>query len=291
MPPPSLLSVIVPCKNAQATLGVQLEALAAQVYDGAWEVLVADNGSGDGSRELARSFAGRLPDLRVIDASSRSGAAHARNAGAAAGRGEGLLFVDADDEVAAGWVAALAEALGDQPFVASRFELKKLNPPAMGARLEHPQERGLNPYTYPPFLPHAGGSGLAVRRSTFETAGGFDESYPQLEDTDLCWRLQLAGVPLGFAGAAVVHVRLRPDLRGNFRQMIAYGENNVRIYAAYRSRGMPRLGPLPGLARWAKLALTAPRLATAAGRAEWMAQLGWRLGRLRGCLRHRTLAL
>ena len=288
---PPLLSVIVPCRDAESTLVAQLAALAAQAYSGSWEAVVSDNGSRDGSRAVAEGFDGRLPGLRVIDAGGRAGAAHARNAGAAAARGQGLLFVDADDEVAPGWLAALAKGLEAAPFLASRFELRKLNPAWMGARLEHPQERGLNAYTYPPYLPHAGGSGLAVRREVFEAAGGFDESYLQLEDTDFCWRLQLRGVPLGFAGDAVVHVRLRSDLGGNFRQQIAYGENNVRIYADYRGRGMPRLGPLPGLSRWLKLALSSPRLVSARGRAEWTAQLGWRLGRLRGCVRHRVLAL
>ena len=124
-----------------------------------------------------------------------------------------------------------------------------------------------------------------------ERLGGFDESYAQLEDTDLCWRAQLAGAELGYAPGAVVHVRLRPDLGGNFRQMVAYGENNVRIYRAYRGRGMPRLGPLPGIGRWLKLLVTSPKLVTARGRSEWMSQLGWRWGRVRGCMREGVWAL
>ncbi len=291
MSAPPKLSVVIPCRDAERTLGAQLAALAAQRYAGEWEVLVADNGSRDASRTLVESYVGRLPGLRVIDAGERPGAARARNAGARAATGAAFLFVDADDEVAAGWVAALGEALEARRLVASRFELRKLNPGWMGDRLTHPQESGLNPYTYPPFLPHAGGSGLAVERRLFEELGGFDESYAQLEDTDFCWRAQLAGVELGFAAGAVVHVRLRPDLSGNFRQMVAYGENNVRIYRAYRGRGMPRLGPLPGLGRWAKLLFSLPRLATRRGCAEWTAQLGWRLGRLRGCARYRVGAL
>jgi GT2 family glycosyltransferase len=291
MTAPRKLSVIVPCRDAEGTLGAQLEALAGQRYLGEWEVLVADNGSRDGSRALAATFADRLPGLRVVRADERPGAAHARNAGARAASGDGLLFVDADDEVAPGWVAALGDSLAQRPLVASRFEMRRLNPAWMGDRLRHPQETGLNPYTYPPFLPHAGGSGLAVERRLFEALGGFDESYAQLEDTDFCWRAQLSGAQLGYAPDAIVHVRLRPDLAGNFRQMIAYGENNVRIYRAYRGRGMPRLGPLPGIGRWLKLLLTSPRLLTSRGRAEWTAQLGWRLGRLRGCLRQRVGAL
>src|SRR5512132_3931492 len=137
------LSVIVPCRDAESTLAAQLEALSRQVYAGDWEVVVADNGSRDRSRELAASFAARLPGLRIVEAGEVRGAAHARNAGARAASHDRLLFVDADDEVGDEWVGALAEALGSERLVASRFELRKLNPAWMGDRLAHPQESGL----------------------------------------------------------------------------------------------------------------------------------------------------
>jgi glycosyltransferase involved in cell wall biosynthesis len=285
------LSVVVPCRDAAATLGGQLAALADQRWDGDWEVIVADNGSTDVTRRIAESFRGRLPRLRVIDASARTGPAHARNRGADEAAGEALLFCDADDEVAPGWLAAMAEALETHDFVASRYEFAKLNPPPVAGARPESQSAGLNPYTYPPFLPHAGGGGLGVKAVLHRAIGGFDEAMPVLEDTDYCWRLQLAGTPLVFVPDAVVHVRSRRDLAGIFRQNLAFGEGNVAIYTKYRSRGMPRLGPGPGLLRWAKLFVTAPRLATAAGRAAWLSQLGWRLGRLRGCLRYRVAAL
>src|SRR5689334_1914994 len=82
--PPRKLSVVIPCLNAAATLGVQLEALIGQSWPGGWEVIVADNGSTDGSREIVESYRGRLPDLKLVDASDRRGQAHARNLGAAA---------------------------------------------------------------------------------------------------------------------------------------------------------------------------------------------------------------
>jgi glycosyltransferase involved in cell wall biosynthesis len=288
---PPGLSVVVPCKNAADTLAEQLEALAAQRYDGTWEVIVADNGSTDGSREIAASFGGRLPGLRVIDASERPGPAHARNRGAAEARGEALAFCDADDVVAPGWLAALGGALAGHRLVASRYDTEALNPGWVAAVRANPQRDGLNPYTYPPFLPHAGGGGLGVSRRLFEELGGFDESMPVLEDTDLCWRAQLAGVELVAVPEALVRVRFRGDLGSIFRQNRVYGEHNVRIYRAYRSRGMPRLGPLPGLARWAKLVVSLPQLATREGRGRWVGQAGWRLGRLIGCLKYRVAAL
>jgi len=291
--PPSAtpsVSVVIPCFDAAATLGDQLAALAGQDYRGEWEVIVADNGSTDGSRAVAESFRDRLPSLRWLDTSARRGPAHARNAGAAAARGELLLFCDADDVVAPGWLAAMAAALGRYGLVASRYDAAELNPPAIRDLHATPQAEELPRYDYPPFLPHAGGGGLGVRRALHERVGGFDESMPALEDTDYCWRLQLAGVEMGFARDALVHVRYRPTLGGSFRQAFSYGEHNVRIYRRYRGRGMPRLGPLPGLIRWAKLLLTAPLLLSRR-RGRWLWQAGWRLGRLKGCLVQRVAAL
>jgi glycosyltransferase involved in cell wall biosynthesis len=282
-------SVVVPCRDAAALLPRQMAALAAQRWAGSWEVVVADNGSRDGSAEVARAFADRLPALAVIDASARQGPAHARNAGAAAARGERLLFCDADDEVGEGWLAALAAALDEHALVCSRFETARLNPP--WAAREHAQAHGPSRYDYPPFLPHAGGSGLGLRRELFTALGGFDESLSALEDTDLCWRAQLAGTPLAWVREAVVHVRLRADLAGTFRQHLLYGRYNVLAYRRYRARGMPRLPLSAGLLRWGKLAATAPRLlAGRPARHEWVGQLGWRLGRLAGCFAYRALA-
>jgi GT2 family glycosyltransferase len=285
------VSVVIPCLDAADTLGVQLAALAAQEHAGQWEVVVADNGSRDGSRELAASFRGRLPGLRVVDAGDRPGQAHARNAGAAAARGEALLFLDADDEVAPGWLAAMAAALAEHDFVACRYDNEALNPEWVRDTHLNPQRDGVTVYDYPPYLPHAGGGGLGIRRAVHETVGGFDESMAALEDTDYCWRVQRAGHRLAFAPDAVVRIRHRRDLRSMFRQGWRFGRWNVAIYKRYRPLGMPRLGVLPGVLRWGKLVLNTPALLLSrGGRARWTWMMGWRLGRLQGCLLERVLA-
>ena len=288
---PRKLSVVIPCLNAEATLGDQLDALAGQTWPGEWEVIVADNGSTDGSRALAERYQGRIPGLRVVDASDRRGQAHARNVGSAAATGDALLFVDADDQVAPGWLEAMARALARHDFVACRYDNEALNPAWVQRTHLNPQKDGIIRYDYPAFLPHAGGGGLGVRRSAHEEVGGFDESMPALEDTDYCWRLQLAGHELAFAPEAVVRIRHRHDPGSIFRQGVSYGKHNVLIYKKYRGRGMPRLGWLPGALRWAKLLLKTPvMLLTREGRSRWLWQLGWRLGRLEGCWKYRVLA-
>src|SRR5690606_31786877 len=82
------LSVVIAAFDARATLGEQLDALAARDVDFAVEVLVCDNGSRDGTPDLVRRRQEREPWLRLVDASARRGPSAARNIGAgqAAGR-------------------------------------------------------------------------------------------------------------------------------------------------------------------------------------------------------------
>jgi glycosyltransferase involved in cell wall biosynthesis len=288
---PLKLSVVIPCLNAEATIGGQLAALCGQSWPGEWEVIVADNGSRDRSREIVESYRGRLSGLQLVDASDRKGQARARNLGAAAATGDALLFCDADDEVAPGWLEALGHALAVHEFVACRYDNETLNPAWTRRTHLNPQRDGLTSYDYPPFLPHAGGGGLAVRRRVHEEVGGFDETLPALEDTDYCWRIQLAGHGFHFVPEAVVRIRHRHDPASIYRQGVSYGKHNVLIYQRYQGRGMPRLGVLPGLLRWGKLILKTPwMLLTREGRARWLWQLGWRVGRIRGCWEYRVVA-
>ncbi len=275
------LSVVVPCFNAASTLAVQLNALSRQSVP-PWEVIVADNGSQDASKEIANGFTGRLPRLQVIDASRRRGAGAARNVGAAAATGTFVAFCDADDEVDQRWVEGLAAALQSHDFVASRFDFARLNAP--GPAYVHEQETGLQTRQYG-YLPHAGGSGLALRRSVHQSVGGFDESISFLEDTDYCWRVQQSGTPLAFAGAAVVHVRTRALPLAAFRQARTWACSEVMLYKRYRGPGLQLPGNAQALAEWAKM----PRILiqAARGRRSWYGfwwRLGTRVGRLQGSI-------
>src|SRR5204862_5354000 len=105
----------------------QLSALSRQDYTGAGELVVADNGSNDGSHAIVANWSTRLRNLRVVDASQRRGCAAADNIGAAAARGSALVFCDQDDVVQPGWLAAMAEALHSHDLVAGRNEFGMLD--------------------------------------------------------------------------------------------------------------------------------------------------------------------
>ena len=285
------LSVIIPCYNAAGTLAAQLEALAGQEWSQPWEVILANNRSTDESVKIAQDFQRRMPHLRLVEASARQGQPFALNCGAEAARGDALAFCDADDEVAPGWVAALGEALEQHAIVACRFDTEKLNAPWLHRSRANPQRNSLIPYRYPPYLPHAGGGGLGVRRELFRALKGFDEGLPYLHDTDFCWRAQLQGHVIQFVPEAVLHVRFRESLSSIYRQARAYAEYNVLLYKRYRAHGMPRLSFTASLPGWRNVLWGALWLRSKEDTARWLWDFGWRVGRVQGSLKHHTFAL
>ena len=286
------LSVIIPCFNAANTLAQQLEALANQQWSEPWEIIIADNGSTDDSLAIVEQYRTKLPQLRVIDASQHRGSAYARNKGAAVAKGEAIAFCDADDEVAEGWVSAIGEALSQHEFVACRFDCEKLNETwTTDYRSEQLQTTGPIEYKYPAYLPHAAGASLGVKRSVHQAIGGFDETLLCLEDTDYCWRLQLAGTELHFIPEATIYYRFRHTARGLYAQARLWGEYNVFLYKKYRALGMSPLSWQASLKAWLHLFKCTWQIFTRKYRAKWLWLLAWRVGRLQGCLKHRVLAI
>jgi len=214
------VSVVIPAWNAGMTLGAQLAALRAQVDAPAFEVIVADNGSTDGTASVVAEFQRTWPAVRLVDASRRRGASAARNVGAAHARSGRLLFCDADDVAAAEWVRRMASALAEHEFVAGRVEHALLNP---GNDWDVGWAEPTYRESFLPWLPAAGSGNLGIRVDLFRELGGFDETRPSGEDCDLCWRAQLAGHRLAPVPDAVVHVRKRSGLRATITQAYAKG--------------------------------------------------------------------
>ena len=288
------LSVVLPCRNGAATIAVQLEALASQSWSGTWELVVADNGSNDESMLIVESFRDRLPGLQVVDASAVPGIPATLNAGVRASSGALVAFVNDDDEVAEGWLEAIARGLGQYDAVGGRLEYDRLNEPWTIELRERPQEAGLMEWGFLDHLPFAAGASLAVRRELHDAVGGFDEAMvPAAEDMDYCWRLQGAGARIGFVPDAVTHYRLRSSLGAVFRQGLSYGEGHVLVYKKHRGHGLER-APHPwrrGGRGWLGLARRLPRVRRKVDRARLCWHAGLRLGLLKGSLKHRVVFL
>ncbi len=281
------LSVIIACYNAADTIGDQLNALASQHWSEPWEVIVVDNLSTDDLMEVVARYKAHLPNLQIVKAYDRRSRAYARNVGVRAARSEAIAFVDADDQVAPGWASAMGNALETFNFVAGRFETKTLNPPWLSEALENRvcshQRDDLAQNWYPPYLPHAAGGTLGIRRSLHEAIGGFDESQAFLSDTDYCFRAQLAGHKLHFVPDATVHYRYRTTLPGIYIQARNWAQYETLLFKKYGYKGSRELWRWQAYLKvWAAVVKKLPgSLPSREGRAVSM----WRMGRLVGALK------
>jgi glycosyltransferase involved in cell wall biosynthesis len=281
------ISVVLPFRNAAPWIAQQLDALVAQNYGGHWEVVAVDNASADESRAIAERFRGRI-EIKIVDAAEKANLSYARNLGARAATGDKLIFLDADDEVAPGYLAAIAAAFEAHDFLTPRLESSSLNPG--WARLAHGSPHDTELHDFAGFMPFAGG-GIAVSRSVFESVKGFNEELAGAEDIAFSWDVQLAGTPLHFVSEAVLRYRHRDSLLGLYRQTRAWGCALPRLYRQYRPLGMPGRPLAAVLHEWAGILRDTGRVRTKADLAPLFVRLGYCVGQLKGSLRHRVLYL
>lgn len=107
-----LISLIIPCYNAEQTLRKCLYSVIRQSYNNL-EVILIDDGSTDGSAKIYEEF--RLKDKRIkILKQDNAGVAKARNNGVEAATGEYICFVDSDDWVEPDYCTVLYNLLKEE---------------------------------------------------------------------------------------------------------------------------------------------------------------------------------
>lgn len=274
------VTVVVPNYNCAALLDAQLAALARQDFEGSWDVVVADNGSTDHTRDVVRRWSAAGFEVSLVDASARRGPSAARNIGLRTARGDWVLFTDADDEVAPGWVAACIAGLANADVAVGWLDYTLLN----GLPPKPPQDPSPLQFRY---LKGGLGANMAVRRVAFEAVNGFDEQLQVGEDLDFCWRAQRAGLRFVSLPGAVVCKRERATGAERRRQAFGYGRSEPMLYRRFRDQGMPGGFRLTAKT-WLWLVITLPLTARTHHRDRWLRVLWLRAGRLRGSFEQRT---
>lgn len=188
------LSVVLPVFDGHHYLQRSLPPLAAALGRELLELIVVDDGSTDGSPELARSFG-----AQVLSSGGRLGPGAARNVGAKAARGDVLLFVDADVVAHADVPARVRDAFaapGARDLVAL-FGSYDDDPPDPAWASQYMNLRHHFVHQRAPGEAATFWAGLgAVRRDAFLSAGGYDVARyrrPSIEDIELGYRLRDAG--------------------------------------------------------------------------------------------------
>jgi GT2 family glycosyltransferase len=192
------VSIVVATRNRAHRLRALLDSVAAQEGPPA-ETIVVDDGSTDDSAAVARRAG-----ATIIRQPSPSGPAAARNAGWRVARAPLVVFTDDDCVAQPGWLAALqaAHARDPEAVVQGRTDPDPRELHRMGAFARSLQARGPGPWFQT--------ANIAYPAALLERLGGFDESFPAGEDTDLGWRAVEAGARVVYEPAALswhaVHV-------------------------------------------------------------------------------------
>ena len=226
-----LVSVIVCCYNAASTLGECLSSLVRLEYP-SYEVIVVDDGSADGTHEIANKH-----EMRCIRVSN-GGLSKARNLGIGAARGEIVAFIDSDAYADPDWLYYIVGALEEHG--ASAVGGPNLSPPQDGFIAQCVDQAPGNPTCVlvdNEQAEHIPGCNMAFWKEAFDVVGLFDAQHRAAgDDVDVCWRLLAADRKIVYHSSAVVWHHRRPSIHGYLRQQKGYGIAEAHLQRRYPGR-------------------------------------------------------
>jgi glycosyltransferase involved in cell wall biosynthesis len=199
------VSVVVPCYNQARFLGEAIQSVLSQGYTD-FEIIVVDDGSKDGTEEVASGYAKENSRVRLIRQENR-GLAAARNRGLAEAHGEYVVFLDSDDRLVGEALEVGVRELEAHPGCAfvSGICRKITADGSIVPGWEQFRVRD-DPYlellrSCPVYVP-----AVMYRRSVFDAVGDFDTSYRAAEDYELYYRI-LARFPVYCHDTLVAEIR------------------------------------------------------------------------------------
>lgn len=198
------ISVVTPTFNRREELQRLLESLWNQTLNKeTFEVIIACDGSTDGTIEMVKGFQRRAWNLTLLELRN-GGPAAARNAGAKVAKGAYIAFTDDDCVATEAWLQAILDTFDKTGAVGLQGRTTTIRD--QRTPLTH-QIEVLRPW--PSTVPTCN---AAYTRSVFEAVGGFDESFPfpHNEDADLAWRVQNVG-PISYVTEMHIIHPPRPD--------------------------------------------------------------------------------
>ena len=243
------VAVIILNWNGAALLRRYLPSVLENTNEALADIIVADNGSNDESRDV---LAHEFPQVKTLFFEQNYGFAEGYNRAIKETGYPITILLNSDVRTLAGWLEPLVEALDDEGVGAAQPKLLKDRDDdrrafeyagAMGGFLDkhgypycrgrvfdsleddHGQfdAEGITPVFW------ASGACLAVRTEAFLSVGGLDASFfAHMEEIDLCWRLQLAGLRvIVVPGSEVFHLGGGSLPQGNARKTYLNFRNNL----------------------------------------------------------------
>ncbi|MFH2000676.1 MAG: glycosyltransferase [Planctomycetota bacterium] len=252
------VSVVIPVFNQLALTERCLELIYEHgMENGSFETIVVDNGSSDGTAAFLKQAGRTYPQFKVISSAENRAFAWACNQGAAASRGEYILFLNNDIEITPHWVGPLKDVLDNDPDVAA-VSGKLLYPnqtlqhvgmvicndrvigdPLIAKHLFHRAPADLKEANEPRRYQGLSAAAMMVRRSAFQQVNGFDELYWNgYEDIDLCFRFNESGWQCVYEPKSVMYHLCSQSGPERFRQA---AQNIRRFHDKWLSKITPDL--------------------------------------------------
>lgn len=228
------ITVVIPAYNAAGTIDECLTALANQVCSLPFEVIVVDDGSTDGTADIAATY----PNVTVITQQNGYAAA-ARNKGIAAAQGDIICLTDADCAPREDWIEQISQPLRDNSDVIGSkgtYLTKQKSLTARFVQVEYEDKYDL-------LLPQENIDFIdtysaAYRRDVLLANDGFDEKFPYLEDQELSFRLAARGYLMRFQPNAVVYHFHRDTVWKYFRTKFVIGYWKAQVVRRFPTRGV-----------------------------------------------------
>jgi GT2 family glycosyltransferase len=244
------VSIVIATLRGGPDLEACLDSIRSQAY-GKLEVIVIDNGSADA--ELA-GIPARFAQVRVLRNEENLGFVGANNQGIAASTGEFIFLLNDDTVLEPGALDRLVQALVEHPsWAVAQAKLVRMDDPGL-------LDTAGSFLTATGFLVHRGsgepeeafgeadeifaakGAALIIRSDALRVVGTFDpDFFAYFEETDLCWRLWLAGWRVGFAPAARVRHKLGATAGGLPSEFVQFHSFKNRICTLAKNLGPLRL--------------------------------------------------
>jgi MoaA/NifB/PqqE/SkfB family radical SAM enzyme/glycosyltransferase involved in cell wall biosynthesis len=230
------ISVIIPSYNRKDKLKACLDSLSAQAYPaGSFEVIVIDDGSTDGTREMLEALTRANAGVRFA-AQQHKGPAAARNLGARLARSGVIGFTDDDCIVDRAWISKMVEAHRQDPRCAAVGGSTEVDPGNMQAQVSQFLSDGaiqtrINGSVETIFFPTCN---VSIKKEFF--GKGFNEHFPLPagEDLDFFWTLFKAGGAFAYRKDIKVFHNCHTDPVSFFKQAFMYGRGNYLVQYIHR---------------------------------------------------------
>jgi glycosyltransferase involved in cell wall biosynthesis len=230
-------SIIVPSYNRQDEISELLKSFTALEFNASRvELIIADDGSEDGTDELIKNFRDKLSFPLRFYTQQNQGPGAARNMGMKHAKGDFYIFIDSDCTVPADWLSNIDQALqqnqaeafgGRDSFQADFPDLLKAINYSMTSFVTTGGLRGRKGKKLAKFYPRSFNMGLS--KKLFEQIGGFG-SLRHGQDIEYSHRMIKSGAKIIYINNAIVYHKRRTSIKKFFRQVFNWGVARINLY-------------------------------------------------------------